>query len=417
MPGAQQAVAKNTEGAPESTSPRVRASLWLVCALLVVIVAAWVFVGRSRSPVAAEGNAAPKPAHVEVAEIRAVPFRAERRFTGEVWAVSDAALTTGEAGRVERVHVVEGARVKAGQLLLELDDQLARAELSEAIAGRGRVEVEHDQALREAERFDKLARERVVSELETEREKSEATALGAERTRAKAVVGTRAERVQRYRILAPFDGVVTRRLVDPGDWLDSGRSALELVTDARVEVLVRVPADVLDRLATVSAVELVDGDRKVEASISTSVQALDRDTRTALVRLEPRARPEWLRAGSSVQAVFRLERSDGVTVPRDALVYGIANVAVVRVKDGRAEHVPVEVLDNSDVLSLVRADGLRPGDRLVVRGNERLTKCARTCSSAPGSRPSYCCCFCAAWRRARSSRSRSRFACSEPRSA
>jgi RND family efflux transporter MFP subunit len=261
-----------------------------------------------------------------VQTIVARPFASDQRFSGEVWAVSEAALTVAEAGRVRLVHVAEGVRVKRGQLLLELDDGLARAELGRAQASERRARIEAEQAEREAERFSELGRQQVVSARESALGVSEASARSAERTGAVATVSVMSERVARHRIVAPFDGTVSRRHVDPGDWLGPGDPALDLVTDGRVEVLVRVPAWLLDRLGDLEEARLIAGQREVAALVTSAVPTLDRQTRTALVRLDPKEHPAWLRAGSSVEVVFRTERDGGLSVPRDALVYGTAGL-------------------------------------------------------------------------------------------
>jgi RND family efflux transporter MFP subunit len=295
-----------------------------------------------------------------------------RRFSGEVWAVSEAALTVGEAGRVRRVLVGEGAKVKSGELLLELDDSLARAELGVAVAERQRAEQEQSYAAQEAQRFEALEKEQIATTIEAERGKSEAKARMAQEKGAVAAGSRQVRRIERHRIVAPFDGTVTSRNVDPGDWLEPGEPALGLVTAERLEVLVRVPAEILDALGSLVSVSLADGGRTVAATLSHSVDALDRKTRTALLRLEPVERPAWLRAGASVDVMLGIERRDGTLVPRDAIVYGITNTQVIRVKDGTAEPVPVSVLAAEGEQVLIARGPLSVGDQLVVRGNERL---------------------------------------------
>jgi RND family efflux transporter MFP subunit len=256
--------------------------------------------------------------------------------------------------------------------LLELDDSLARAELGEAVANRRRFEVEHEHAETEAERFKKLEQEQVASGIEAKREQNQAASLDAARKGAVANVSARAQRVERHRIVAPFDGVISRRHVDPGAWLAPGEPALHLVTDERVEVLVRVPESVLDQLDSITSASLVDGKRRTAAAITNSVKALDRSTRTGLLRIAPVDSPPWLRAGASVEVVFELKREGGLVVPRDALVYGVAHTSIVRVKAGKAEPIHVEVLEKAGDAVMVKSDKLKGGDVVVVRGNERL---------------------------------------------
>jgi len=315
---------------------------------------------------------APPPAPVTTVRLTDTALTLERKYLGEVWATAEASLSTAEPGRVRKVHVMEGDKVKRGQLLLELDDRLARVELEQARAQQQQVTVQKEQAEREATRFRELQAQAVTSELESEREQAEALELGAQSEGALATVQARAERVQRHRIDAPFEGTVARRLVDPGDWLNPGVVALKLVTDGRVEILVRVPVELLDGLSGVKSILLRRGKSEVLAELSGTVNALERTTRTALLRLDPEERPSWLRSGSNVDVVFRLEKSGRVVVPRDALVQGVAGVRVIRVKDQKADPVPVEVLETSGTLALVDGNELEVGDHVVVRGNERL---------------------------------------------
>jgi multidrug efflux pump subunit AcrA (membrane-fusion protein) len=77
--------------------------------------------------------------------------------------------------------------------------------------------------------------------------------------------------------------------------------------------------------------------------------------------------------GASLDVEFSIVRDEeGVVVPRDALVYGAVGVRVVRVEDGKATPVGVEVIATVDDQALVRGEGLAAGDSVVTRGNERL---------------------------------------------
>jgi len=105
------------------------------------------------------------------------------------------------------------------------------------------------------------------------------------------------------------------------------------------------------------------------------VNVLDPQTRTIRVRLQPVEVPEWLLAGSAVDVVFDVTRGDerSLRVPRDAVVVGAAGARrVVRVVDGKASLLPVEVLAQSSERALILGDGISVGDEVVVRGNERL---------------------------------------------
>jgi RND family efflux transporter MFP subunit len=320
-----------------------------------------------------EGRPAPPPPLVEVAPVRSGALRVQRTYLGQVRALARAELAAGAAGEVREVGVREGDRVEVGAALLVLDESLARAQLSAAQAASVATGSELAQARRDAERLER-AGERVVPGVEIERAEARAQTLTSTRRNQAAQAARARAELSRHRVVAPFAGVVTRRLVDPGDWVTPGTPVLELVADGGVEVHVRVEPELLDDVAAGHPVVLRAGERSVDADVGAVVPALDPATRTAQLRVIPRETPSWLRAGGAVDVVVAVEHGgdDGVVAPRDALVVGAADTRVVKIVDGQAQPVLVEVLDRGIDEVRVRGEGLAAGDVVVVRGNERL---------------------------------------------
>jgi len=312
------------------------------------------------------------PAPVVTATLKAQQLVVERRYLGEVRALADAALTVGEPGPVARVLVREGDRVEEGQVLLEIDDRLARAQLGEAAATRKSLAVEKAFAEHRVKVFERLVEEDAGSPGEVDEQRTQARALQARQAAAGASVQAQAERVQRHRIVAPFAGVVSRRHVDPGDWLDPGESALEVVSEGRVEVQVRVPPALVEEEGSIVDVKLAVGQRSTRGGVVAMVGALDPETRTALLRVSPEEAEPWLRPNAPATVVFSVKQTGGWVVPRDALVYGVQKVRLVRVVDGQAKPLEVEVLAEHGGEALVRGEGLAAGVAVVTRGNERL---------------------------------------------
>ncbi|TNF62786.1 MAG: hypothetical protein EP303_03505 [Deltaproteobacteria bacterium] len=81
----------------------------------------------------------------------------------------------------------------------------------------------------------------------------------------------------------------------------------------------------------------------------------------------------WLLPGAAVDVLLTVERSEegALVIPRDALVYGIAKIQVVKSVEGKAEPVPIEIIARGRDEVLIRAEELAPGDTVVTRGNER----------------------------------------------
>jgi RND family efflux transporter MFP subunit len=175
-------------------------------------------------------------------------------------------------------------------------------------------------------------------------------------------------------VTAPFDGVVATRRVDPGDWVDPGVEVIELIDDRDVEVLASVPPDVARYLSVGDKATFERRSETTQATIRGIVPALDAESRTVRLRLVPDEPTTWLLPGAAVDVRLTIERGEegGLVVPRDALVYGIANIQVVKSVDGKAEPLPIEILARGQDEVLIRAEGLAAGDSVVTRGNERV---------------------------------------------
>jgi RND family efflux transporter MFP subunit len=317
------------------------------------------------------GHGDAPPAQVEVAHGRVGGLPIVRTYLGLTRASARAALAAGAEAEVLEVTVREGDRVEAGQLLVRLNPGLARADVQAAQASAQRTETERAQAIRDAERFER-AGVRTVAASEIERAAAQARALGAQSQTAGAQLARARASLDRHRVIAPFAGVVSARHVDPGDWVSPGAPVLELVSDDAVEILVRVEPELLDDVAVGTLATVSRGERSTPAEVTGVVRALDPITRTAQLRLLPTAVP-WLLPGAAADVRFELlHEGEGLVVPRDALVDGVAQARVVKVVEGQAQPVVVEVLERGRDEVRVRAEGLTEADLLVVRGNDRL---------------------------------------------
>ena len=301
------------------------------------------------------------------------------RFLGDVRPAARANLASGASGAVTRVRVREGDQVREGELLVEVDPALAVARLRVAEAGRTRGEEALAQAKREQDRLATLD-SHMVAAVELERARSQVDELTAQLASLEAALAEAKAQLALHRVQAPFTGVVAARQVDPGDWVRPGDPVLELVSVGDLEVLVEASSELFGRARRGDVATLV-GAGRATAEIAGVVPALSPVSRTLRVRLVPKEEAPWLLAGASVQVEFQVELSghgpkdvpgQGLVIPLDALLEAPGRAWVVRVVEGKAEHIDVDVLAKADTRALVGSTKLQPSDVVVVRGNERL---------------------------------------------
>lgn len=291
----------------------------------------------------------PDAVPVEVAQSRAPQLDDNWVLVGRVVAMEHAELAAQASGELRRVEVREGQIVQEGDLIAEVDPALAEARVA---VGRARVETL---------RMSLAGGEGVGDRL-----------IGAEVREARAAVEVLSVELVRHEIRAPFAGSVARRHVDVGDHVSIGDPVVTLVSSGDVEVLVEAPPLALDLLEVGEQATLIGADVAL-AEIVAIVPMVDPATGLVRVRVRSRSPHGWLTAGATIGVRLPLGKlEEGVVVPAAALVRGDDGRFVVRIVEGRAVKVPVVLVGRADAVVLVHGHDLHEGDRVAVRGHERL---------------------------------------------
>lgn len=303
-------------------------------------------------------------------------------LSGSVTPRRAAALSPRVPGLVAAVDVDAGDRVRAGDILLRLDGTLAELAVAEA---RASVE-ESRAALAEAQRLldeaRRLVSDNFVSETEVEAQEAELRLAEAAVTRSNSQLATARERLERHSVVAPFDGVISRKLTEAGEWVETGTPVAELVSLGELWMDVQAPQQYWAELSPQAEVAVTLDARAgspIEALVHARVPVSDPSARTFLVRLAIEAEPGTVTPGMSGTARFSLPGDrEVVRLPRDALIRypdGTTTVWIVEERDGilRAQEVEVVVGRSSgdEVEILSELDPQLP---VIVRGNEVLTQ-------------------------------------------
>ena len=269
------------------------------------------------SPVtAAFAQNGPAPVVVSIAAERLLaPVTA---YPGTVISKNTARLAAEVEGRLEWVADV-GTAVREGETVARLDDVLLQQSLlaDRAAVARERARLEYQIA--EVRRLSSLVKRKSVPESELDealanRNMTEATIAASE-----AQVALARERLERTQVRAPFDGVITERLLQGGEWAESGDAILRLVDTSSLEVQTWIPVHALEYVREGSKLSLVGNPRETVGTVRTIVPVGDNRSRLYEVRLvfEDGRWP----VGSDVRvSVPSAEPRKVLAIPRDALV-------------------------------------------------------------------------------------------------
>ncbi len=328
--------------------------------------------GTAAATRASGGGGTGAPPGVEVTKVKAMRLQDDAQAVGTLRSRQSVTLKPEVSGRVARIAFADGAHVKAGQLLVQLDDTLQRAELSQAQAqlSIARANLKRNQEL-VAENF---VATRVVEE-------SQANLQVAE-----AQVALATARMQRMRITAPFNGTVGLRSINLGQYVGDGDDLVNLEDTSLLTVDFRLPERYQSRIASGQGVQVqLDAlpGQSFEAKVLAVDPLLDANGRSISVRaVMPRTPGADLRPGMFARVLIVFSVNDAaLVVPEEAMVpQGGKQFVFLLDEQGQGDakkllsrRVEVEPgVRRGSVVQIV--NGVASGDTVVVAGQQRLQR-------------------------------------------
>ena len=328
----------------------------------------------------------------DLAPVVSKPVSRTADLPAEIWPYLSVSLHAKVPGYVERVLVDRGSAVKEGELLInltapEMDAQIAEAEAKVQAAEADRVQAEAQLAAAQStyERTQEAAKtpgaiagnDLVLAQKQVDAAQavvnSRQKASGAAQSAANALKVMLAY----LKITAPFDGIVTDRLVHPGALVGPPADPPLLVIQqvSRLRVVVPVPEEDVGGVIRGASVEFTVPaypHRTYSGKIARIPEALDQKTRTMPVELDVVNRDGTLAPGMypSVKWPVRGQGAE-LWVPRTSIVTTTERTFVIRDHDGHAEWVDVKKgVTEGDLVEVL--GNLKAGDMVVRRANDEL---------------------------------------------
>ena len=317
---------------------------------------------------ATQGQAAPAAVVVVEAELRQLTPLIQ--VSGTVISRNDARLAAQVEGRVTWMSDV-GTHLEAGERAAQLDDVIIRNLLVEAEAGIVREQADVTFYAAEVKRLRQLAKDSHAAQSRLDQAQRDLSVARSALSAARARGEQAQEKLQRTAIKAPFAGVVSDRYIEVGEWAESGTAIVRLVDTAALEVRAWVPLTALPFIHPQAELELTVKGRVTRAQVRTLVPVGDEQSRLYEMRLS--LDDDAWSAGQGVRiAIPTAEPQSAVVIPRDALVLRVDGASVFRIlEDDTAERISV-IPGIADGDWIAVGGGVKPGDRVVVRGGERL---------------------------------------------
>ncbi|MFL6695211.1 MAG: efflux RND transporter periplasmic adaptor subunit [Ramlibacter sp.] len=360
--------------------------LYLVIAVAGIAAAsgaAWWYQHRPASGAAAPVSAAPmspnaaagaasgtnRPPTVEVARVEAMRLTDDAQAVGSLRSRQSVMLRPEVSGRITRINFRDGDRVRRGQLLIQLDDQLQMAQVQQSRAELSIARANH-------KRNQDLVGQGFISQRSVDESAANLQVAEAKLSLAEATAA-------RLKIVAPFDGMTGIRGVNVGDYLKDGADIVNIEDLDALFVDFRLPERFQSKLrpgqSAMVEIDALPG-RKWNAVVQAIDPLVDANGRSIGIRGCIDNRQLALRPGmfARVTAVFS-ERAQALVIPEEAIVPQGNRQFVYRLADGpdqdskTAQRVEIKVgLRRPGQVEITQ--GLRAGDVVVTAGQQRIQR-------------------------------------------
>lgn len=336
-------------------------------------------------PEPSEQDTAQKP-EVTVAEVQLWQDGQTRALPGIVHPGKRAVISTRMTGTLETIHVEPGDHVIAGQSLAKVDSREVESAINAAKSNIHAAEAALEQAQRENARLQRLYEEDLIARVKMEQADVRVQKFQAQLQAAKAELQSQKTNLDYARPSAPFDGIVSETLIDPGSFVGPGQALIVMEARDTLRIDVPVSSQVADTIRPGQRVSVsrAQSTHTLSAQVISIIPALDEATGQRL-RLELDRGSGGLAPGEVVTVLIPTEISltasrdrDWVALPKTALIRrGQLTGALVLKQSGAETAVHLKWIktahptaNNIDMIPVT--EGLSPGDHVVLAPSSDL---------------------------------------------
>ena len=332
------------------------------------------------------------PTRVSTDVVQVMDIQPVVRMTGKLQPVRKAVLQFEVSGRVIVRQVEPGQEVRAGDILLRIDDGDFRDSVmeAEALFQVEKKAIERDRQLlellkkerelleREVARLERLGQESLASKSNYEQAMQRLLQRRAEESRLNHSVNTATSRLEnrlavlnksernleRTSLKAPFNGRINNVSVEEGDYINSGQNAVELVQLDTLDLYLEVTRDVARQLSLGQAIRVNIDDKSVTGQLIALSPDPDHETYTHALRI--RLSGDNINPGQLAEAELPGKILEGVNViPLSAVLREDGESFVFTVKDRKIYRHPVKLATRYKQWQVV--NGIAPGTKIVDR--------------------------------------------------
>lgn len=344
------------------------------------------------SPLFAQGM----PSPVKVTNVQSKNSEERRLVTGNLEIIKKSTVASQEPGLVIKAEVQEGQKVAKGALLIELDTTRLKIELEQAklqtqkaLNYLSQKDIELKDLAEELSRLLKAEKQSTGSTSQLEVQKiqknfdvAKSNRLSAEQDHKSSLLKESLieTRIKDMIVIAPFDGVVIKKNIEVGEWVNPGTPIITLNATGSFKVKLEIPETVSHQdLKTIISLEVTVSGNPKPFKVEQIQVIPEINTRSRVYLLTGFIKDEQniFASGQSIQAYIPVnQKRDYLVIPTDAVIKDAGGNFVYKIianeKGAMALPANIKILFLEGNTYFTESSSLNAGDQIVIEGNERL---------------------------------------------
>jgi RND family efflux transporter MFP subunit len=315
---------------------------------------------------------APRPALVELAPLTKGEVNRLQNFVGTLYFNQKSNLASETNGKVLKVYFESGDKVKKGTLLVTLESSILDQNIRASKASLKEAEANYQRSAKDLKRYKTLLADQSIARSEYD---SVAFATRGFKSRTEALKATlQAQLVEKKkkRIYAPFDGIVTAKNVEVGEWVNTGATVAQVVNPYLADINIDIPEKFLQSVKVKDEVNVLVASKEYQGRVKAIIPIGNKNTRTFPLKVTVKS-DEVLYEGMEANIKLpNVQLENALLIPRDGVIKRFGQQIVFTDANSMAMMIPVSIVGYFKDKVAIESPMLKEGMPIVVKGNERV---------------------------------------------
>ncbi len=299
----------------------------------------------------------------EVAQLKEVPTT--YMLEGLVEAELKTTISAQTSGVVKKIHFDVDDFVAKDKVVVEIDNKQQQASLKQAQAAEKEAAARLQEAQSEYNRVSEVYKKNVVSKSVFDAASAALKTAKARLESSQAATSKAQEQLDYTLVRAPYSGILTSRMVEPGETVDVGRQLVSGVSLEKLRVLTHVPQSIIKAVRQRHYAIVVTHDSEIVSTDMTFFPFADPLTHSFALRVRLPQSGDELLPGMHVKIAMEVGRENKIVIPFNAVAFRGEVTGVYVLQDDKLHFRHVRLgrrLENNEVVVVA---GISPGDRVV----------------------------------------------------